>query len=95
MAKYIWTFHPELWTGKGWKSSLDISPFYVFQNENSLGSAYFKNVQTPLNVDLILKSKVSHLHPVHKLKKKNVQDPLSNYFLHLKVFKELTNFHES
>jgi len=52
--------------------------------EYVLGSAYFKNVQTPLNVDLILKFKLSHLHPVHKLKKK-AQDPLSKYFLHLKV----------
>jgi len=38
--------------------------------EYYLGSAYFKNVQTPLDVDLILKSKFSHLHSVHKFKKK-------------------------
>jgi len=43
--------------------------------EYCLESAYFKNVQTPLDVDLILKSKLSHLHLVKKLKK-DIQDPL-------------------
>jgi hypothetical protein len=54
-----------------------------------------KNIQTPLEVYLILKSKLNQLQPAHKFKKY----PRSTFkllsALKRNVVKDLTNFHET